>query len=143
MVEHAGLQEPLGRTLLKTLRLTVFEHAARERRFQFTPLIHVGVPGGDEVVAAASGDDAADHATRSDIVAAMLRRFGSQRRALVWLTRAGDATETHDLDLAWLAAAQQACGELGRDLVFVVVDRHRWHDPRSGARREWKRPRPR
>jgi hypothetical protein len=57
---------------------------------------------------------------------------------LVWLTRPGDLVD-QDVDLAWLAGARQAFGEAGVPLVFVVVNRQGWRDPRSGLQRTWVR----
>ena len=56
----------------------------------------------------------------------------------IWLTRPGEL-EPQDVDLAWLAAAQSAYAEAGRDLTWVVVTRHGWWDPRSDVRRVWQR----
>jgi len=58
---------------------------------------------------------------------------------LVWLTRAGDPGVLQDVDVHWLAAAHAAYAEAEVELVFVVVGRRGWHDPRSGAGRTWVR----
>ena len=60
----------------------------------------------------------------------------------MWLTRAGPL-DLQDVDAAWLAAARTAASEAGVALTMVVVTRRGWCDPRSGARREWKRLRDR
>ena len=57
---------------------------------------------------------------------------------LVWLTRHGDL-DLQDLDAAWLAAAWSAHAERGLPLTMVVVNRHGWLDPRTGATQEWVR----
>jgi len=130
------------------LRRAVREHAGAERRARFVPILHVGVPGEPHEVFAVLSDEPADHALRADVIAALrqraVRRQPTQRLApgpLVWLTRGGDL-ELQDLDLAWFAAARQAYGEVDDDdLCFAVVNRHGWHDPRTGARRTWVRAR--
>lgn len=126
------------------LRQAVREHAAAERRRRHVPILHVGIPGEPHEVFAIVAGEPTDHALRADIVAAMRRK--AERRApggpaLVWLTRPGDL-ELQDLDAAWHAAARQAYGEAEAALCFTVVNRHGWHDPGTGARREWVRARP-
>ena len=130
------------------LRRAVREHAAAERRARFVPILHVGVPGEPHEVFAVVPDEPADHALRTDVVAALRHR--ALRRTpgaavgpgpLVWLTRGGDL-ELQDVDMAWFAAARQAYGEADGELCFAVVNRHGWHDPRTGARRSWVRARP-
>jgi hypothetical protein len=75
-------------------------------------------------------------------VAALLRRTAGTEPRLVWLTRPGDLA-LQDLDAAWLAATRAAGAEAGLPLTMVVVTRHGWRDPRSGAGRTWKRLRAR
>lgn len=130
------LADPLPRPTSLLLREAVRRHAAGERRRRFTPLIHVGRPGGCEqfVPAHVTSTDAA---LRADLMAALLAR-SPIATPLVWLTRPGDLI-THDVDAAWLSAALTAWSEAGRDLVWVVVTRHGWWDPRSDLRREWQR----
>ncbi|WP_193607132.1 hypothetical protein [Nocardioides lijunqiniae] len=138
-----GLRAPLAPALHRLLRRAVLDHATAEHRRRFLPLVHVGLPGERETVFAVRLDEPTDHALRTDIVSAMVRRV---RRpgptAMVWLTRPG-ALEPQDVDLAWLAAARSAYGELALPLVMVVVNRHGWRDPRSGAECRWQRLRPR
>lgn len=142
-----GIEEPVRRPLQRVLRRAVLDHAERERRRAYPPLLHVGWPGGREEVFATAPGDLLDQALRSDVVAALLR---SARRhppvdgavPLLWLTRAAPL-EVGDVDLAWLAAAWTATAEADLELTFVLVNRHGWLDPRSGARREWKRLRQR
>jgi hypothetical protein len=137
-----GIGEPLTRSLHHMLRRAVLEHAVSERRRVFAPLLHVGTPGGSQALFAAGPLTATDHALRTDIVAALLRRTSGVDGRLVWLTRAG-GLELQDVDAAWLAAARAAAGEAGVPLTMVVVTRHGWRDPRSGAGRTWKRLRAR
>jgi hypothetical protein len=153
------LTGPLTAPWVGVLRLAVREHALGERRRRYLPLLHVGRPGGRAAVVAASGDDAPaphDDALRVDVVAALLRRIrtgagagtgssdgagpGTGEEPLVWLTRSGDL-DLQDVDVHWLAAARAACAEAGLDLTMVVVTRHGWLDPRTGATRRWARVR--
>ncbi|MCW2853842.1 MAG: hypothetical protein JWM84_3506 [Nocardioides sp.] len=137
-----GLREPLSPVLHRVLRQAVLDHATAEHRRGFLPLVHVGVPGRRETVFAVRPDERTDHTLRTDIVSAMVRRVRQPGPApMVWLTRR-DPLQTQDVDLAWLAAARSAYGELGLPLVMVVVNRHGWRDPRSGAERTWQRLRP-
>ena len=138
-----GIQEPVSRATATVLRRAVLDHTVSERRRSFPALLHVGVPGGVEEVAAAAADDSLDQALRTDVVAALLHRT---RRPgfvpLVWLTRPGPL-DLQDVDAHWLAAARSASAEAGIGLTLVVVTRRGWSDPRSGVRREWKRLRSR
>lgn len=139
-----GLLEPVPAGTERLLRRIVREHVASERRRRHTPLLHVGLPGA-ETIHAIRPDETTDHALRADIVAAMVRRVRSRGRELtpiVWLTRGGFVEaqdDVQDVDAEWLAGAAQAYGEAGLPLVFVVVGRHGWFDPRSGTRRSWVR----
>lgn len=127
------------------LRRAVLEYATSEPRRQHPPRLHVGVPGGAGVVCPAGGKEQLDQALRADVVAAMVSRVASDPGArdaedpVVWLVRPGALTEVADADMAWLAAARAAYAEAGRPLTFVVVNRHGWRDPRSGASRTWVR----
>ena len=143
-----GLHEPLPPALLRLLRRAVYDHATVERRRWHVPILHVGEPGGVEQVFAVRPEARLDQALRTDVVAAMVHRWrlragGPGRPAgppVVWLVRAG-GLELQDLDVQWLAGARQAFTEAGLPLVYVVVDRHGWRDPRSGAGRTWARMR--
>ena len=136
-----GIREPIARTLQQTLRRAVLEHALSERRRIFAPLLHVGRPGGPQALFAAGPLTDTDHALRTDVVAALVRRV-QDAEPLVWLTRPG-ALELQDVDAAWLAAVRAAGAEAGVSLTMVVVTRHGWWDPRSGAGQTWKRLRAR
>jgi hypothetical protein len=111
-------------------------------------VVHVGDPGGAEEAFALAAGEPDDHATRTDVLAAMVSRVGRRpgrhglAGPLVWVTRPGPL-ELQDGDAAWLAAARSAAGEAGLPLVFVVVTREGWWDPRSGLRRVWRRLRAR
>ena len=138
-----GIHEPLSPQVHATLRRAVLDHARSERRRTFAPLLHVGSPGGVQAVFALGADEPADHALRTDVLAALLRRTALPGRSpLVWLTRPGDL-DLQDVDAAWLAAARSACAEADLWLTMVVVTRQGWRDPRSGASRTWKRLRAR
>lgn len=138
MITEGGLVAPLAVPLQRALRRAVVDHAHAERRRSHLPLLHVGIPGVRDVVHAIRAEDATDHALRSDIVAAMLRRLDARNTPLVWLTRSGEL-DAQDVDLEWLSALRQAFAEAGIPLVFVVVGRHGWRDPRSGLTRTWAR----
>lgn len=139
-----GLAEPLPRPLARALRRAALDLAAGERRRRFPAVLHVGDPGGAEEAFALAAGDPDDQAARTDVLAALLRRAGrgrgrhGQPAPLVWVTRPGPL-ELQDGDAAWLAAARAAAGEAGLPLVFVVVTREGWWDPRSGLRRVWRR----
>lgn len=133
----AGLPETPPPGLAALLRRAVLDHALSEPRRVFPPRLHVGTPGGSQGVLALDPDET-DHSLRTDVVAAMLCRAASGSSPVVWLTRAG-ALELQDVDARWLAAAVAATAESGRPLTMVVVNRHGWRDPRSGASRHWKR----
>ena len=134
-----GLEEPVLPEVEALLRRVVREHVAAERRRRHTPLLHVGTPGA-ETIHPVRLDEASDHALRADVVAAMTRRVRpASSTPLVWLTRGGLPHELQDVDADWLAGAAQAFGEAGLPLLFVVVGRHGWCDPRSGVRRSWVR----
>jgi len=132
-----GLREPVDRPVQQLLRRAVIDHARIERRKNFPPVLHVGVPG---IRSRRFEIDAPlDHAMRTDIVEAMLRPALDKRVVpLLWLTRRGDR-EPHDVDGAWSAAVHAAGGELGLALGLVIVTRRSWHDPRTGVHRTWKR----
>lgn len=125
------------------LRLAVLELRSEERRRVFAPVLHVGWPGGPRASYDPEGRDVADHGVRTDVVAAMLHRMcRSDAAPLVWLTRTGELALA-DVDAAWVSAAGQAFAEAGRSMTMVVVTRQGWWDPRSDARRVWRRLRTR
>lgn len=135
------MHEPVPPDIERLLRRAVLDHATTERRRVFPPVVHVGIPG--ELTATLPlGEQRLDHALRTDALEAMLHRV---RRAnappLVWLTRRGELT-IQDVDLAWHAATRSAAGELGRPLLFVIVNRRSWREPRTGVGRSWQRLRP-
>lgn len=142
MGAEQGLVEPLAVPLRRALRQAVLDHAVAEHRRAHLPLLHVGLPAGRVAVHPVRPDEPADHALRADVVAALVRRVGLAGTPLVWLTRPGELVD-QDVDLAWLAGARQALGETALPLVFVVVNRHGWRDPRSGLQATWVRLRPR
>lgn len=132
-----GLHEPLDPVLERRLRRATWDHTTSERRRHFLPLVHLGVPGGKEVTVADRDDEPSDQWLRADLLHAMRRR-ADIAEPLVWLTRPG-GLEIEDVDLRWLAAARQAFSEDPARLVFVVVVRNAWLDPRSGLTRRWRR----
>lgn len=138
-----GLTEPLPRHLERALRRATLDHALSERRRHFTPALHVGTPGRTQAVLALEPGEPLDHALRTDLLAALLRRATREApEPLVWLTRPG-SLELQDLDAHWVAAARATGAEGGTSLTLVVVGRHGWRDPRSGVGRTWRRLRDR
>lgn len=138
------LCDPVPPPTAAALRRAVLDLRTGERRRVFGPVLHVGHPLGG-VVASTPGTGAGlDAALRADQVAALLRRATrtEETTPLVWLTRTG-AHAWHDADAEWLEPAARALAEAGRSLTFVVVTKHGWWDPRSGAGRVWARLRPR
>lgn len=137
-----GIVEPVARGLHLRLRRAVLDHALTERRRVFPPVLHVGSPGGTVADFIVEPDERTDHALRTDVVAAMLRRCGPEASTpLVWLSRPGAPSEVRDVDLEWLAASRSAGAELGRHLPYVVINRRAWRDPRTGVGRVWQRVR--
>ncbi len=138
-----GVCDPVPGPLLGVLRRAVHDHAASERRRIYPPLLHVGWPGGRAEVFAAGADDQLDHALRSVETEALAGAASTPAPVagavpMVWLTRSGPL-EAGDLDVAWLTAAATASAEARFGLTFVVVTRRGWFDPRTDARREWRR----
>ncbi|MQW76384.1 hypothetical protein GHK92_10895 [Nocardioides sp. dk4132] len=137
---EAGVRDPVPAPLRRRLRHAVLDHASTERRRIYPALLHLGHPGGRQGVVPVA--DIGDHSLRTDVVAAMLARHhrgpAAEPHPLVWLTRPGEL-DLQDLDMAWLAAAWAAHAECGAPLTMVVVNRHGWRDPRSGAAQHWVR----
>lgn len=125
------------------MRAAVLAFKASEPRRIFPPVIHVGTPGGRAATFAERSADGLDHGLRTEVIAALLSRaLVNDRQPVTWLTRPG-GVETHDADLAWLAAARSAYGEAGVPLAMAVVTRDGWRDPRTGHGATWKRLRDR
>jgi hypothetical protein len=133
-----GLTDPLPQDTQVLLRQAVLEHVAHERRRVHPPMLHVGVPGGPVASLAVVTAEPADHGLRTDVVAALRVRAGVRPTPMVWLTRTG-GLELQDVDARWLAATCAAYDEAQAPLVFVVVNRRGWRDPRSELSRTWVR----
>jgi hypothetical protein len=118
----------------RLLRLAVLALATGEHRRHVPPLLHLGTPGGREVVVA--GEDGWDHGLRTELAGAVLKALGDPSWA--WLTRGGPLS-LQDVDAAWLGPVLSAAAERDADLAFVVVTRHGWRDPRSGVEQRWRR----
>ena len=133
-----ALVEPVPPAIARLLRQAVLALATSERRRHFPAVLHVGTPGG----AGSCGEDDRDWdaGLRADIAGAALRAVG--RTATAWLTRPGGLV-LQDVDAAWLGPLLRSAEENDVDLVYVVVTRHGWVDPRTGVRREWRRIRDR
>jgi len=128
------LVDPVAADDRRLLRTAVLHHATTERRRRFPPVLHVGIPAGATVTLVDERDW--DHGLRTEIVGALLRSLDDP--AWVWLTRAGPLA-TQDVDMSWLGPTIAAASERGTDPSFVVVTRHGWRDPRSGAGQDWRR----
>ena len=135
------VEEPLSRADQVLLRRLVVEHKATERRHRFPAVLHVGGPGRPEVGRVDESVADLDQALRCDLIEAMLRRAPAGP-LMCWLTRPG-GLEVQDVDLAWLRVVTAVNGETDRALPYVVVTRHGWRDPHSGAGRSWVRVRER
>jgi hypothetical protein len=133
-----GLSEPLSRHTHALLRRAVLDHATRERRRVYAPVLHVGVPGERVASLPVGAAEPADPGLCTDVVAALRVRAGVRPDQLVWLTRSG-GLDLEDIDARWLAASRAAYDEARSPLAFVVVNRRGWRDPRSGLSRSWAR----
>lgn len=122
----------------RLLRRAVLALATSDRRRHVPAVLHLGTPGGREVVVV--DDDSWDHGLRTELVGAALRALDDP--AWVWLTRGGPLS-FQDVDAAWLGPVLTAAAERDADLAFVVVTRHGWRDPRSGVEQRWRRIRQR
>lgn len=142
-LQGEGIGEPAPQVLLAELRRAVLDHVRSERRRSFPALLHVGRPAGPQHLHATAPDEPLDAALRTDLVAALLRAaVCGPQPPLLWLSRPGELT-LQDVDAGWLAASRAACAEAEQPLVFVVVTRRGWWDPRSGTQRTWQRLRAR
>lgn len=120
-------------------RAAVLELARGETRRRHPVLVHVGDPTGR--VSLAVDEEVLDHALRTDVLGALLWRHRAEQ-PLVWLTRTG-TLDWQDVDARWFAGFEAARREVAVGGQFLVVTRHGWHDPASGATRTWKRIRDR
>lgn len=132
------LRAPVPPRDRRLLRLAVLALATGEHRRHVPPLLHLGTPGGREVVV--PDGDGWDHGLRTELAGAALRALGDPPWA--WLTRGGPLS-LQDVDVAWLGPVLTAAAERGADLAFVIVTRHGWRDPRSGVEQRWRRIRQR
>ena len=128
------LLDPLSARERRLLRTAVLDLATSEHRHHFPPVVHVGTPGGATV--AVPDDGQWDHGLRTELVGAALRSLDDP--AWVWVTRVGSLSP-EDVDAAWLGPTLSAGRERGADPSYVVVTRHGWRDPRSGAGQQWRR----
>ena len=120
-------------------RAAVLELASTEHRRRHPVLVHVGDPRGR--VSLAVDELCPDHALRADVLGALLWRHRDED-PLVWLTRTGPL-DLQDVDARWFAGFRAARREVLVGGDFLVVTRHGWHDPATGATRTWKRIRDR
>jgi hypothetical protein len=122
----------------RLLRTAVLHLARNDHRRHIPPVLHVGVPGGPTSTVA--DDSTWEHGLRTEIVGAALRALRDP--PWVWVTRSGPLS-LQDVDAAWLGPTVAAAGERAVEVGYVVVTRHGWLDPRSGALQQWKRIRSR
>lgn len=120
-------------------RAAVLDLARSEVRRVHPTLLRVGDPCGTADVV--PEDPTWDHALRTDLLSALLWRR-RERDPLVWLTRTGDLA-WQDVDQRWYAAFLASREETGICAQLLVVTRHGWHDPATGATRTWRRIRDR
>ncbi len=143
------LREPIPRELHRWLRGIVLATRVEHGRRQVPPGLYVGWPSSARP--AAAGGDALREARAAgvelDLVRALLLTVrtepppGPPVDPIAWLTRAGPLAWC-DLDALWLGPVLRAFAEVDLSATFVTVTKTGWYDPRSGARREWKRLRP-
>ncbi len=143
------IREPVDQTLARRLREVVIAYrrawCGGDRATLQVTCPAAGVdPRAAEAVHRVEPGDPDDHAVRTDVVAALLRRVGAtiETPPELYVLR-GARLAPEDLDVAWTAAAAAACAEAGLPMTLVVVTRRGWCDPRTGVRREWRRPRAR
>lgn len=123
----------------RALRAAVLALKARAPRGGFPLRVHAGRPGGAACWCDVGAGDVLDHALRTDVAAALLHRGRSlERSPWLWVTRTGPLW-VGDADLAWSAAGRAALGEASLPARFVVVTRHGWLDPVTGAGQAWRR----
>ncbi len=129
------------REVLRELRAAAHDLRRRHLDHRFAPALVIGDLSDLPTRAVAHpihGEE--DAGLRSEIVDVLaVRALALAPRPAVLLTRSG-ALEPTDLDLTWLAAARAAVrGYHAEPLTTVVVTKHGWFDPFSGAQRHWKR----
>jgi hypothetical protein len=135
--------DALGPAERRGLRAVVLELKARVPRGRFALRVQAGVPGGPACTFEVGRYDLLDHALRTDVAAALLHRARSITASpWLWTTRPGPLT-VGDADLAWSAAGRAALAEAGLPSRFVVVTRHGWLEPTTGAGHAWARLRQR
>ncbi|WP_248582045.1 hypothetical protein [Nocardioides sp. InS609-2] len=125
------------------LRSAVLELKTRNPRGRFAIRVGAGMPGGPAHWFEIGVDDRLDHALRTEVAAALVHRVRPRAAApWLWITRPGPLSVV-DADLAWSSASRAALAEAGLSTRFVVVTRHGWREPTTGAGRAWDRLRPR
>ena len=92
-------------------------------------MLHVGTPGGPTVTVA--DDRAWDHGLRTEIVGAVLRSLDDPAVGLGHPGRSAGRSRTSTPPGS--RPRSPPLRSAGRDPAFVVVTRHGWRDPRSGA----------
>lgn len=125
------------------LRSAVLELKARSPRGRFAIRVGAGLPGGPAHWFEIDRDDRLDHALRTEVAAALVHRVRpSTPVPWLWITRPGPLSVV-DADLAWSAAGRAALAEAHLTTRFIVVTRHGWREPTTGAGHAWDRLRQR
>ena len=135
-----GLVAPLPRDLHRGLRAEVIALRQAHRGLRFPVSVRLGVPGTGGPVHVVSAEDPPDHGYRSEVAAALLCAARRPRPTppVAWLIRPGHLS-WHDREAEWLPALVSVYAEADLPLVFVVVTKRGWYDPRSGLDKEWRR----
>ncbi|MFL6107615.1 MAG: hypothetical protein ACJ716_14000 [Marmoricola sp.] len=124
--------------LLK-VALTQHVRAAGTRR-ALPSLMHVGIPGSEEVVV--PEEPGLDPGLRADLLERALDGLDLEPPPLPWLTRTGELAPG-DADLAWFAATREAYGRHSVALPgFFVMTRYGWLDLATDELIRWSRVRP-
>jgi len=123
------------------LRLALTEHvtAAGTRRALPT-LVHVGTPGGEEVVV--PDEPGLDPGLRADLLERAIDGLELQTPPIAWLTRVG-VLSPGDADLAWFSATREAFARHSLVLPgFFVMTRYGWLNLANDESIRWSRVRP-
>ena len=125
------------------LRSAALDLKTRCPRGRFAIRIGAGLPGGHAHWFEIQVGDRLDHALRTEIAGALVHRVRPRvATPWLWITRPGPLAVT-DADLVWSSASRAALAEAALPTRFVVVTRHGWLEPTTGAGRAWHRLRAR
>jgi hypothetical protein len=123
------------------LRLALTQHVTSAGTRRALPtLMHVGIPGGEEVLVPEV--PGLDPGLRADVMERALDGLDLEEPPLPWLTRNGELSPG-DVDLAWFAATREAYGRHSLQLPgFYVMTRYGWLDLSTDELIRWSRIRP-